>query len=59
MFLEIVQLPKEASHYQKYMEYLASEKAYELSLNPAEKPVHVYKNPSVEKIYKSNHPAKL
>lgn len=34
LFLEIVQLPKDASHYQKYMEYLASEKAYELSLNP-------------------------
>lgn len=38
------------------MEYLAGEKAYELSKNPPVKPQPGYKNPIVEKVYKSSQP---
>jgi hypothetical protein len=41
------------------MEYLASEKAYELSINPIIKPKSISKNPIVEKIYKPNQPIRL
>jgi hypothetical protein len=47
MFAPIVQLTKDVSHYQRYMEYLASEKAYELAANVQPKPKEGYKNPAV------------
>ena len=56
MFTEIVTLTKDISHYQKYMEYLAGEKAYELSANPPTKHVPGYRNPSVERVYKVSNP---
>ena len=54
MFSEIVALTKDPSHYQRYMEYLAGEKAYDLSINPPVKHVQGYRNPAVEKVYKAN-----
>ena len=53
MFSEIVALTKDPSHYQRYMEYLAGEKAYDLSINPPVKHVQGYRNPVVEKVYKA------
>jgi len=35
------------SHYQKYMEYLATEKAYDLTINATPKQPKTYKNPVV------------
>jgi hypothetical protein len=54
MFLEIVALTKEISHYQRYMEYLAGEKAHELVMSPQVKQTASYRNPVVEKVYKAN-----
>jgi hypothetical protein len=55
LFLDILQLPKEPAHYQKYMEYLASEKAHELSVHPPERPSPAPKHPS-DKIYRPAQP---
>lgn len=51
LFLDILTLPKDPAHYQKYMEYLASEKAHELAQHPQERNQPVLKHPS-EKIYR-------
>ena len=40
----------------KYMEYLAGQKAHELAMNGAVKHISGYRNPSVEKVYKSTNP---
>jgi len=56
MFIEIVETSKEVTHYQRYMDYLASEKAYELSSTTPIKPKEG-KVAAVERIYKiSNLP---
>ena len=38
------------------MEYLAGEKAHDLAINPPVKHVPGYRNPVVEKVYKSTAP---
>ena len=56
MFSDIVTLTKDVSHYQRYMEYLAGEKAHDLAINPPVKHTPGYRNPVVEKVYKSTAP---
>ena len=45
--LSALELKESLAHYQKYMEYLATERAYELSQMPAQKHPRTYKNPPV------------
>ena len=53
-FNEIIEIDRNIAFYQKYMEYLASEKAYELNVAMEQTPQKKTKTSSIQKIYSTN-----